>query len=158
MSLRKRNFIIFTLCCFLYCFSQSELPDIYPQVITCCSIILGFTIASLTSFYNHHDINLILKEQKQLDAFLNYNQRFIITTIGVLALTLAVSLMKYRPYNFQILKLNLYFHMKALIFVATMHMLYQASEYIIRIIQLYRNTYSDIAQSKLSKLNNKKRD
>ena len=158
MSFNTKTFSILTIVVFLYCFSQEKLPDIYPQIITCCSVILGFTIASLTSFYNHHDINLILKEQKQLDAFLNYNRRFIITTIGVLVLTLAMSLMKYKPYQFQMLKLNLYFHMQALIFLATMHMLYQASEYIIRIIQLYQNTYSDMAQSKLLKIKNKKRD
>lgn len=156
MSLLKTNLFIFAMCGFFYCFSQEKIPNIYPQVITCCSIVLGFAIASLTSFYNHREINMILKEEEQLDDFLNYNQRFIIGTIVVLILTLAANIMTWEPYKFQIRNIELYFHMKALVFVATMHMLYQASEYVIRMIKLYQNTYSEMAQSRLSRFKSKK--
>lgn len=150
MKINKRIYLLFSISIFILCFWRKNLPNIYSQIITCCSIILGFTITTIACVYNKDLLNQSLREMGQLEDFLEYNQKFLGSVLLVLILAFAGSLLMWESKKIQFYSgVIIYFHMSAFVFLATMHMLYEAVEYINRFFQVYQNTYSNYAKKQI---------
>lgn len=151
MILNKRVLILGTICLSLYCLEQKNIPIFYSEIITCCSILFGFVVTGLMTFYSNQKINLALKEMKILDNFLEYNRNLLIEIIALLILTFSFQLFYPQTIEIKICGITLFFHWIILIYIYTIHMLYRASIYASYLLQLYKNTYSEYLDKVLRK-------
>lgn len=151
MILNKRVLILWTICLSLYCLEQKSIPIFYSEIITCCSILFGFVVTGLMTFYSNQKINLALREMGSLNKFLEYNRNLLIEIIVLLILTFSFQLFSPQTIEIKICGVTLFFHWIILIYIDTIRMLYRASIYASYLLQLYKNTYSEYLDKILKK-------
>lgn len=151
MKLNKKLLIFLTVIIFITSlFSSEEYINIYSEIITCCSIILGFVITSLTALYTNQKLNMALKHMKQLDNFLEYHQDFIISIVGLIILSFMFQLFPKQLIDITMKgKYILYLHIPILLFIFAMILLYKSVDYVNKFLQLYKNTYSEYIKNKI---------
>jgi len=142
--------LIFTV--FLTLFFDIK-SSVVSSSLTVMSIIFGFFITYLSSVYTKNDFNKVLKENNQLDNFLNSNKTYLMQmlfSIGIIFLIDMVGNIQMKI-TIPFFKIEILLQLYAIVVLIFSIMFYNTLKIITDFLSVYKNSYSNYLKMKLKK-------
>lgn len=123
--------------------------NIISLSITALSIIFGFVFTAICSIYNNDKFNVVIKHNNEMDKFVEDNKKFLKTVLSLLVLDFVLAILPPLIVYYKNLQLNF---TQIIIYIGMIYMLFESFDFIENFFIVYKNSYSNYANSIFKKI------